>query len=272
MNNVAHFINFIIIIIQNPRATAKKLYFIKKDVKVIEFIEAKTMVKFLTTSGSTSAIEQVMRQASKNLILITPYVKFSSLFIKRLAEAIERGVKVTFVYGKDYMNEADFRGLTSLPNITLYYNEDLHAKCYYNERQMIITSMNLHEYSQYNNWEMGVLLENPQDEEVFLEAVSEANAIIRHSYIKSNTVMQNDDVKEEDDNDDDRDDAVGYCIRCKKTISFDPGKPLCDTDFSSWNRYKNPDYEEKYCHSCGRETGTSYGKPLCITCFKSITS
>lgn len=57
----------------------------------------------------------------------------------------------------------------------------LHAKCYLNEETCIITSLNLYEFSQVNNNEMGVLLTRADDAAVYREAYEEALRIIRIS-------------------------------------------------------------------------------------------
>lgn len=59
--------------------------------------------------------------------------------------------------------------------------KNLHAKCYLNEETCIITSLNLYEFSQVNNNEMGVLLTRADDATVYREAYEEALRIIRIS-------------------------------------------------------------------------------------------
>ena len=76
-----------------------------------------------------------------------------------------------------------------MKNLELRFCENLHAKCYFNENLMVLTSMNLHQFSQSNNREMGVLIkcEDKNDEELFLNAKKEANLIINAS-IKIDTL------------------------------------------------------------------------------------
>ena len=57
-------------------------------------------------------------------------------------------------------------------------DEDLHAKCCYNEKSMVIISLNLHEHSQQHNRGMGVLLNSKEDSNVFKEAQNEAEFIV----------------------------------------------------------------------------------------------
>ncbi len=55
---------------------------------------------------------------------------------------------------------------------------------------------------------------------------------------------------------------MGYCIRTRVRIPFNIRRPLCDTAFKSWNRYKDPTYPEKYCHFSGEKGETTYEKPI----------
>src|SRR5690606_13617598 len=55
------------------------------------------------------------------------------------------------------------------------------AKCYLNEEICIVTSLNLYEFSQVNNNEMGILLRRSEDGEIYKDAYEEAQRIIRIS-------------------------------------------------------------------------------------------
>lgn len=68
-----------------------------------------------------------------------------------------------------------------LDYIRVSFCKNLHAKCYMNENTCIISSLNLYEFSQINNNEMGILIEKQHDESVFQDAYEEAQRIIRIS-------------------------------------------------------------------------------------------
>lgn len=63
----------------------------------------------------------------------------------------------------------------------LSFCKNLHAKCYLNEAECIISSLNLYEFSQVNNNEMGISIRKYEDVEVFKDAYEEAQRIIRIS-------------------------------------------------------------------------------------------
>ncbi len=54
-------------------------------------------------------------------------------------------------------------------------------KCYLNESKCIITSMNLYEFSQINNNEMGIYLDKQDDQAAYKDAYEEVQRIIRIS-------------------------------------------------------------------------------------------
>lgn len=230
------------------------------------------MAKFLTTNGVSSYLERIIVEAREDLIIISPYLKISKTFYERLKDASFRGIRIRLVYGKDELKPNEKNSLAGLDKIKLYFFENLHAKCYLNEKEMIITSMNMHEFSEKNNREMGVLLTKQDDTIPYLEALNEIKSIIqssesidftltdrrayRNEQISKGGIKKNENLER------------GYCIRCEKRIQFDPKKPYCSDCYASWARFENPGYKEKVCHSCGEFESTSMAKPLCYRCFR----
>jgi phosphatidylserine/phosphatidylglycerophosphate/cardiolipin synthase-like enzyme len=81
--------------------------------------------------------------------------------------------------------------LEDLKYVRLYFSKNLHAKCYLNENKIIIASMNLYEFSQVNNREMGILIdtEDEEDRKVYEDATKDIESIIHNSedfsYVKA---------------------------------------------------------------------------------------
>lgn len=142
------------------------------------------MAKFLTTVGNSFYIEQIIINSSKKLTLVTPFLKLSQNLIERLSDAEKEGVRITLVYGKNELAKQEMRKLHSFKNMRIYFCKNLHAKCYHNESEMIITSMNLYEFSERNNREMGILIEKETDETIFKEAFKEIESIKNASVIE----------------------------------------------------------------------------------------
>ena len=139
------------------------------------------MAKFLTTSAIAYHIENIIREANKHLILVTPYLKLTKNLFERLKDASNKGVKVILIYGKEELKKEQKDWLHELKDIELHFSENLHAKIYLNEKELIIGSMNLYEYSEKNNREAGVLFERKVDQEIFNDTISEIKSIISSS-------------------------------------------------------------------------------------------
>lgn len=79
------------------------------------------------------------------------------------------------------MQPQEIEWLRGLTYIRTSFCKNLHAKCYMNEEMCIITSLNLYEFSQVNNNEMGILIQRSEDGQLYKDAYEEAQRIIRIS-------------------------------------------------------------------------------------------
>lgn len=221
------------------------------------------MAEFLTTHGVAFQIENIIKNAKKQLVLISPYLKLSEILLERLKDAERNKVKIILVYGQVGLGSGEREKLKQLDSLSVYFCENLHAKCYFNEESMVITSMNLHEFSEKKNREMGILLSAQEDENVFKEALKEVESIIDSSTkdgLKGVGKTQRDYSREVKQN--------GYCIRCGTFIPCDLEKPFCRDCFLEWVEWENPDYKEYHCHTCGKRAPTSMAKPQCNSCYR----
>lgn len=229
------------------------------------------MAEFLTTNGTSYHIENIILNAKKTLVLVSPYLQISKTFYERLKDATNRNVTIKIVYGKDELKPNERNSLAELRGLELFYFENLHAKCYFNESEMVITSMNMYEFSEKNNREMGVYLTKERDANIFDKAVNETKSIVESSEIIQLTKAQrkfSPATKEATNQNKFKKPSRGYCIRCEERIPYDTEKPFCYDCFLTWSQYENPDYEENVCHACGEyDEPTSTNLPLCPECF-----
>lgn len=137
------------------------------------------MAKFLNTRKAVSEIEDLIRNADQRLTLISPYLKLSKDFKELLTYRNSKDKITTVIFGKQELNPNEMKFLQGLRFVILKYNQDLHAKCYLNDSKMIITSLNLYEFSMNNNKEMGVLIDlhDQADKEIFEDALKEIDYI-----------------------------------------------------------------------------------------------
>ena len=139
------------------------------------------MAKFLNTSATNYYLEEMIKTAKDRLILISPFLRLNDRVKELLEDKNRLKIDVRIVYGKSELQPEEVNWLKGLTYIRTSFCKNLHAKCYLNEEFCIITSLNLYEFSQVNNNEMGVLINRGDDVELYKDAYEEAQRIIRIS-------------------------------------------------------------------------------------------
>ena len=247
------------------------------------------MPTILTTAGVGASIERIIRDARRQLVLVSPYLRLSRNVYERLRDADSRKVGIELVFGKKQLNADEDSKLAALTHLSSFFSENLHAKCYYNERWLVITSMNLYEFSEKNNRELGVLF--TKEERGYDDAVREIRSIVasavrhRHQAGRSPRVTPPkslgsqvlSDIVEgffgrrssRTGNNRRAHNGVGHCIRCRDRIQYATRAPYCGSCYAVWAEFENPSYVEEFCHRCGHAAETTIDRPLCFTCFKN---
>lgn len=231
------------------------------------------MARFINTRKAVSEIEELIKNADVRLILVSPYLKLSKDFKELLTYRNSKDKITTIIFGKQELNPDEMRFLQGLRFVILKYNEDLHAKCYVNDDKMVITSLNLYQFSMANNKEMGVLIDknDPADIHLFEDAFKEVDYINETSQRfelnapKPVIEKQNDPkINENRAASKQSDKPSGFCIRTGVQIPFNVEKPMCYDAYKAWSKYGDPDYSEKFCHFSGESSNgeTSVNKPI----------
>jgi len=225
------------------------------------------MAKFINTRKAVSEIEELIKNAGEKLMLVSPYLKLSKDFKELLTYRNSKEKVSTVIFRKQELNSDEMRFLQGLCFVSLKYNEDLHAKCYANDDKMVITSLNLYEFSMANNKEMGVLIDknDPADTKLFEDAMKEIDFIIQTSHQfgfsrpKTTTIVKGQDQKPKVNGRN-----TGYCIRTGIEIPFDVDRPLSYDAYKIWSEYSDPEYPENFCHFTGEPSNgeTSVFKPI----------
>ena len=238
------------------------------------------MATFLGTEAISSQLVEIIRESRERLWLISPFLKVNP----RLRQLLEdtnrsRDIDARVIYGKNDLQPEESIWLEGLTSIRTLFCKDLHAKCYLNEDKALLTSMNLYEYSQVRNYEMGILVSRTEEPELYEKVYEEARLIMRASEEIRVTVARVPASDVDKGTQTPRSNRVtattrlsiptsGFCIRCKADLTANPAKPYCEQHFRSWNRYKNVEYEEKHCHLCGKDEKATLQKPVCRDCYR----
>ncbi|AEW00159.1 hypothetical protein A4D02_28500 [Niastella koreensis] len=218
------------------------------------------MAKFLDTTGVSYHLQQLINKANEKLVIISPYLKINERIKQSLEDKNRMKIDIRIVYGKNELHPDENNWLKSMTSIRSSFCKDLHAKCYLNENEAILTSMNLYEFSQVNNNEMGIHVEKVTDPELYKDIYEEAQRLIR---ISDEIVIsvEKAPLKEKIPVSDKK---IGFCIRTGIEIPFDVNKPMSYDAFKSWSKYSDPEYPEKYCHFSGEPSNgeTSVSRPI----------
>ena len=232
------------------------------------------MAEFLTTSGVSYKIERIIKNAKKQVFLVSPYLQLSQNFFERLKDAERNKVEIKIIYGKNELNPREMELLGNLKKLTLLFSANLHAKCYFNETEMVLTSMNMYEYSEKNNREMGVYLNIEKDKQLYMDAMEETLSIMSscqfmdiNKETKKNKIFSFGTPKSGPFETPSKN---GHCIRCGDNIPFDIERPYCGSCYQTWAQFENPEYEEYNCHKCGKNNYSTMIKPVCYSCYKSL--
>ena len=243
------------------------------------------MVEFLETTLISAELRKLISKSKERIFLISPYLQISKnlrIMIQQVDQTVPT-IVIKIVCRKDKISADDLSFLQTLKNANISALENLHAKCYLNEETAIITSMNLYQYSQENNWEMGLKIEKKDNLELYNEIFAYVQNILSASEVITKIEMKKSDshieekpapvTKKEIPNKQSSIPPkanVGYCIRCRNQMQLNPDKPLCSKCYPIWEKYSDITYPEKYCHVCGKESKQSVEKPVCYSCYKKL--
>jgi len=137
------------------------------------------MGNFIYGTEINIALEALIENAEKYLWFISPYIKLHDRIKSELKKRKDSDqLQIVIMFGKNEDNyeksisSEDINFLKEFPNVMICYEKNLHAKFYAGDCFSIITSMNLHEYSQNNNIEVAIVM-NPRS-----SALKIANTVV----------------------------------------------------------------------------------------------
>jgi hypothetical protein len=139
-------------------------------------------LKIIGTTEISFEIEQILTKAEKYLILVSPYLKLNQRLKVKLSDAFKKVDSVYILYRENELNYDEANWLKEFKNLKLFSIKNLHSKIYANEEQVLISSMNIYEYSQINNHEIGVKIEFNDDITEYKDTLNEIRVILETDY------------------------------------------------------------------------------------------
>lgn len=191
-----------------------------------------TVDEVITNKKIPEKMLDILKNAKEFFIGITPYFSPWEEVEEALKEQAKKGVKIVLLIRRD--KESEYEQLQIIKelkstNVDIFYFRNLHAKVYLNEKEILITSMNMTK-SSLNNFELGVFFQDKSFIEKF----------------KKEIIFDNFDK--------------GFCCGCGNRIPFDisGNNPLCNDCFTKFKIKDFLEHEEeykeigKYCYFCGK--------------------
>ncbi len=132
-----------------------------------------TNIKLLNTAELSVQIESLFKAESEYLVVMSPYLKITKKLLYLLSSAT---AKITFIFREcDSINE-----IRKIAHNAVFLNiHELHAKAYINDTIAIVASLNLYEYSQINNFELGVLFTKNENMQEYVKLLDEINILCK---------------------------------------------------------------------------------------------
>ncbi len=136
------------------------------------------MAKFLNTTGVSYHLEELIKTTKDRLILISPYLQFHQRVKDHLENLNIQKRDIRIIYRENKLQVAESNWLESQIGIRTSLCNSLHAKCYLNENEAIVTSMNLYSFSQQNNDEMGIHVTKEKDADLYNDISDEVQRLL----------------------------------------------------------------------------------------------
>ena len=136
------------------------------------------MAKFLNTTGVSYHLEELIKNTKDRLILISPYLQFNDRIKEHLHNLNIQKRDIRIIYRENKLHPDENNWLAGQVGVRTSICKNLHAKCYINENEAIITSMNLYEFSQMNNNEMGIYVSKDSDVDLYKSIFDEVQRLL----------------------------------------------------------------------------------------------
>lgn len=219
------------------------------------------MIRILSTDGLAAQIRTIISEASKIVVLVSPFLDEKSNIYDYLHNLREKAYKVpVFIITRtpaqaNVKNQTNaIKKLCEIQDCFVHYCPNLHTKCYFNECDLVITSLNMLSTSEERNFELGVHINKyDYDGKPFRDAMLKVNEICKAAIPTMNQVDNKGEFSLER--------MPAFCINSGEVIAYQgrPEEGNTTKKYIHSKVYKNlklaereEDHPQHYCHLCGR--------------------
>jgi phosphatidylserine/phosphatidylglycerophosphate/cardiolipin synthase-like enzyme len=115
-------------------------------------------MELLNTTELNLEIENMFRKERHFILILSPYLDLTDKLQTILSMSHAEVIILYRETKKENKKVDDFKAI--LPSVKFYCIQNFHAKAYITSGTLIITSLNLYEHSQINNFELGIILKD----------------------------------------------------------------------------------------------------------------
>jgi phosphatidylserine/phosphatidylglycerophosphate/cardiolipin synthase-like enzyme len=115
-------------------------------------------IELLNTTELNLEIEKMFREERHFILILSPYLDLTDKIRTILSSSRAEVIILYRETKKESKKIEEFKA--AMPKVKFYCMQNFHAKAYITSGTLIITSLNLYEFSQINNFELGIILKD----------------------------------------------------------------------------------------------------------------
>lgn len=157
--------------------------------------------EFLSAVGTSYQIDRLISEATNEIVFFAPVLKLQESIILRFQQADQRNVRITLVYGRERNQIRGQRWYKDFKNLRILYHDKLNTYLFRNDKELIITSMGLHDLSGSQFTDMGLLISKLRERKAYEDGIYEQELLIEHSeevFAGTNYVKPEESVRPEE--------------------------------------------------------------------------
>ncbi len=113
-------------------------------------------MEILRTHQISAAVIDLIEETKEHCYLVTPYLRPWPILERAFAKARELGTKLTLIVRHEAKAEKAIMAMNDVYGFEVIVLERLHTKLYLNEKTAVVSSMNLYDSSNENNYELAL--------------------------------------------------------------------------------------------------------------------
>jgi hypothetical protein len=134
--------------------------------------------EFLSSVGTAYQIDRLISEAGNEIVFFSPVLKLHESILLKFQQADQRNVRITLLYGKERNQTRGQKWYRDFKNLRILYHDKLNSNVYRNEKEMVVTSMDLGDLSPGLYNDMGILITKIRDRKAFEDGLYEQELLI----------------------------------------------------------------------------------------------